>query len=376
MNRLIKSALILLLLAILIEFLILKSPEDPRRQDISPQEKIKSVKGNILDDEGKLIYSGFLTKPGIQWDFDALKSKWNKRYRFKEWEFYAIHHENVTISFGIANFHYVASVFFTVYEKGSIPQYHQKLILPNEELTLAKHPLNGKTIYESGNYKVDFKNRDNKFKHLELKFDDKLELSLDVFKKTDDSMASLTPFNSDGSNFYYTYKDYNNYISGKVTAFGKVYDFSDRIGMIDWGRGVWPYHSFWIWGSGQGKIGPNSAIGLNIGEFMFSPISKATEDCVFLDRTMYKLGNFITSYPKDLSQPWEFKTTNQHPTDEYGSASIIFYPEIKSIFASNFWLIQSHFDQAFGVFEGNITTRDGEISFKARGLVEVHHTRW
>lgn len=91
---------------------------------------------------------------------------------------------------------------------------------------------------------------------------------------------------------------------------------------------------------------------------------------------MYKLGNVITSYPKDMSLPWVFQTANKKPIGNIAAAEITFYPETKHTFSTNFWLIKSHFDQAFGVFKGTIKTNDKDIGFQARGLIEVHHTRW
>lgn len=216
----------------------------------------------------------------MQWDLSVLKSNKYKRYRYKEWEFYAIYTKDVTITFGIATFNYISSVFFTVYENGKKPEYHQKIILPNVELDLSPNPRSGRTFYESETVLVDFQNLDVKFKQLKFRFEDKISLSLDLFKKTDESMVSLNPLSSDGSKFFYTYKDYNNFVSGNVTAFGRTHSFASKVGAIDFGRGVWPYHSFWIWGSAQGRLNQHSFIGLNIGEFMFSNESKATEDAV------------------------------------------------------------------------------------------------
>ena len=36
---------------------------------------------------------------------------------------------------------------------------------------------------------------------------------------------------------------------------------------MDWGRGNWPYRSFWIWGSAMG-VQEGKKVALNIGELI------------------------------------------------------------------------------------------------------------
>ena len=41
-------------------------------------------------------------------------------------------------------------------------------------------------------------------------------------------------------------------------------EFSSNAG-IDWGRGIWNYHTFWIWASAMGFDQNGKRIGINLG---------------------------------------------------------------------------------------------------------------
>ena len=36
---------------------------------------------------------------------------------------------------------------------------------------------------------------------------------------------------------------------------GQRIDLNNDLGVMDWGRGIWPYKTYWIWGSADGRIG-------------------------------------------------------------------------------------------------------------------------
>jgi len=56
------------------------------------------------------------------------------------------------------------------------------------------------------------------------------------------------------------------------------------LGGSDWGRGVWPYNTFWVWARGQGRLPDNSRFALNFGNGFEDPKArKATEDAYFVN---------------------------------------------------------------------------------------------
>jgi hypothetical protein len=78
---------------------------------------------------------------------------------------------------------------------------------------------------------------------------------------------------------------------------------------MDWGRGVWDYGSFWVWASASGYLEDGRAVGLNLGHG-FGDTSAATENALFIDGRLHKLGHISFNYnPDDYMCPWRMVAT-------------------------------------------------------------------
>ena len=78
---------------------------------------------------------------------------------------------------------------------------------------------------------------------------------------------------------------------------------------MDWGRGIWPYNTFWIWARGQGRLpNNNKRFALNFGHgFQDYNGSQATEDSFFINDEIQKLNAAEISYDENnLLNPWRF----------------------------------------------------------------------
>jgi hypothetical protein len=73
---------------------------------------------------------------------------------------------------------------------------------------------------------------------------------------------------------------------------------------------------------------------------------------------------------------WEFKTVNAEPNENFASIQGIFIADESVTKKTNLWIIKSQIVQHFGVFEGEVKTIEGRFSFRIRGLVEFHESRW
>lgn len=78
---------------------------------------------------------------------------------------------------------------------------------------------------------------------------DRIEVKLVIENDpSNEKMVIATPFDKP-SQFYLNYKE--NYYKAKGYArFGDKYvEFKNATGLLDWGRGVWPYTHEWYWGN-------------------------------------------------------------------------------------------------------------------------------
>jgi hypothetical protein len=129
-------------------------------------------------------------------------------------------------------------------------------------------PTEGNTSIRLDNWWVNVTNIDRYHKKLSVFIDDPTELlKLDAIYTTFDAQDALTnalKFSDDGSQYFYNHKHYNYKLEGSAFLRGKTYDLSQGDGMFDWGRGIWPYKAYWIWSSGNGRVG-ETVYSINLG---------------------------------------------------------------------------------------------------------------
>ena len=104
-----------------------------------------------------------------------------------------------------------------------------------------------------------------------------------------DSIVVSTPFDGKPTYFYYNMKT-NGFPAYGEILFNKqkvIFDKEDSFGVLNWGRGVFPYKSKWYWGTASGLLN-GVPFGFNIGNGAGNT-SAATENMLFYDRIGHKL---------------------------------------------------------------------------------------
>ena len=358
----------------LIDRFFITAPQTEKLKVSLYQNNLDLKVGNVLTEEGNMQHSGYLAFPTLKWDQNkALNS--NKSWRFKKWDFYSFYLEEMTLCVAFVDLWYVKNAFITIYRPGHTPVTYEKVIFPWSEAKMSEHSLSGTTFYNSSDFFILFTNNHENYKQVIANHLD-IEINLQYRKESDqEGMVYLGPFTSDYTHYFYSHKQYNYLIDGYVKIGNEELIVSNELGMMDWGRGVWPYHGGWIWGSGLGKINGVS-VGLNIGELPKSNIAEASDDCITIGKKMIKLG--IVNFEQDSSDPnlWNFFTINSKPDSRYAAIKGHFKTEKTFNKEINFWVIKSKLLQLFGTFEGVVTTIDEKFEFSIRGIVENHESRW
>lgn len=328
--------------------------------------------GNVLTPTGKLQYSGYLSSPTLKWDPSPLLNS----YRYKQWEFYAIYTSELIIGVGIADIAYAKNVFITIYETGKQGRTLEKIIPPWEKMMMSNHSTVGTSFYNNTSFLVFAHNVHDTLRNVVAQHGD-IDINFEFRRKSNqESMVYLGPFNSDMSQFFYSHKEYNFLVDGYVKIGEKEHLIHHELGIMDWGRGVWPYNSGWVWGSGMGKVDGN-LIGLNIGQLPKDrTAAEASDDCVFYNEKMIKLGVVNVDQDPVNKNIWKFRTVNSDPDSRFASVTGEFVMEKNFEKFFNVWVIKSELNQMFGEFTGKVTTIDDSFDFKVRGILEVHQSRW
>jgi len=140
---------------------------------------------------------------------------------------------------------------------------------------------------------------------------------------------------------------------------------------LDFGRGIWPRHCRWNWGSASGRQN-GRLIGLNVGG-QWTDGTGSTENGVCVDGRLHKLAADLTwQYDKtNFMRPWRI-------SDPDGRLALTFTPFLERVAASNVGLVRSEVHQMFGRYSGHVTT-DANETVAVHDLVgwaEDHVALW
>jgi len=170
------------------------------------------------------------------------------------------------------------------------------------------------------------------------------------------SIVMATPFDEDKRFFYYNHKINCMPADGVVRIGDREYRFSpgDAFGLLDWGRGVWPYRHEWFWGNGSGYIN-GKRFGFNIG-YGFGDTSAATENVLFYDGTAHKLSHVYF----DLPGGGGYMAQKIFTSDD-GRFEMVFTPIYDRYTETKLLFVDTHCHQLFGKWNGKVVLDDGTV---------------
>jgi len=198
-------------------------------------------------------------------------------------------------------------------------------------------------------------------------------------------IALATPIGAHG--FYYNHKVCGLAAEGQVRLGARTFSFGTGAqATLDWGRGVWPYDTFWNWATGAGRLADGRRFGLNLGGGFAAP-GAATENVFFVDGEPTKLGAMQWRYDRSRWRaPWTMRSSGGaggggrgggDGADE-GAAEVTFTPFHEVSKRVNLGVLRSELHQVFGAFGGEAVTAGGErVAFDGvLGWAEEHRARW
>ncbi|MFX0181401.1 MAG: DUF2804 domain-containing protein, partial [Candidatus Hodarchaeota archaeon] len=187
-----------------------------------------------------------------------------------------------------------------------------------------------------------------------------------------DNTVVVTGYKEDPRLFYYNHKINMMPAEGKLRLGEKVYEFNpdSSFGLMDWGRGIWPYKTHWLWGSACGII-DEVPVAFNIG-YGFGDLSTHTENLIFYDGKAQKIDKVIFHHEnRDPSKPWKFTSNDNR-------FNMMLTPLIPHIEKINFGIIKLNSSLMHGLYSGNLILDNGEKIFlnDVLGHAEDIFWRW
>jgi len=324
----------------------------------------------LLTPSGSLASPGYATRMHYIYNREKAKSF---PIKLKEWNFYQIQKAPWVAQLTLGHVSYMASVSVNLFNIETGQRFEFGAMKPLFTPGLDADPERESALsFEEKDFHLSFQVSKNERllrawgSHREYgPVDVEIRLENDP---ENEKMVIATPFDK-SHQFYLNYKE--NYYRGTGYArFGETeVSFDGCVGLLDWGRGIWPYRHEWFWGNLTSHIG-SIPFGFNIG-WGFGDLRSATENMFFYNKKAYKLGVLqVERDEADYMKPW-------HLSDSEGMLSMTFTPTFDNYTENKFVVVDTHCHQLFGKFSGNFRTEHGEVSFEnLTAFIEHAVNRW
>ncbi len=341
------------------------------------QREIKK-KIPLLGKNGTILKKGYAKKMNYIYNRENVKQPWI----LKEWNFYQFIKDHYAVQLTIGHLTYICSVTATLIDLDTGKKWEINSMKPLYVANLDRDPegesfseFKDKHLYMS--FRVTKKER---ILCVKGRCKDLSKVNIRIVAENDpdnEKMVIATPF-ANPTQFYLNYKE-NYYKASGWAQFGeKTIDMEGSTGLLDWGRGVWPYTHEWYWGNLTSHI-DGVPFGFNIG-WGFGDLRYATENMFFYNKKAYKLGKLFVcredpenpvpeDFPADM-QPWKLR-------DEEGKMELHFTPTYDNYTQNKLVVVDTHCDQVYGWFDGYIETEEGRKEFHhVRAFIEHAVNRW
>ncbi len=335
----------------------------------------------LLDAQGNLMQVGWARQPLLDCNLEAVcfyppLLRPLQRFRVKRWDYYGLTTSTHFYALTLADLGYAGQVFAYVVDFEAGTYHEETLTIPLARgITLPRNSTSGISAYEGRQVKMVFRSEPagRRLSVAWPEFGDQGLAAEIFFHLPPDHESLVITIPIEGKRFYYNRKVNCLPAEGWIEAQGQRTELTSdqHLGNLDWGRGVWPYRSFWVWASASGFLPDWRRVGLNLG-FGFGDTSVATENALLLDGRIHKLGQVDFRYDDgDFMRPWRMTSPDSR-------LDLQFTPFLDRVATTNLLLITSEVHQLFGHYTGTVRTDEGgvvEIQDLV-GFAEEHHARW
>ncbi|MCI2047714.1 MAG: DUF2804 domain-containing protein [Faecalibacterium sp.] len=314
------------------------------------QQHLFTQPGFVLDAHGR-PNPGYSTRPMLTYRRGDIHAS---PFRIKEWDFYQVSNQQLCLQFTFGHASYAGEVGIMLFDfrKGEwIERFDHMLALPFSSLHMPADADADQTLtFDKDGVFMEYQVQSG-VRTLRCAKDD-FEAKITLTRENPEAVLINIPFAEKPTQFYYNHKINCMRAEGWARKGGKTYTFSpaDSFGLLDWGRGVWPFHNEWFWSNGTGEI-DGSVFGFNLG-CGFGDTSRATENMLFYAGKAHKLGRVSITHEADWMQPWRLQ-------DDAGRISLTLTPTYDRTTKTKILFIDNVCHQVFGRFDGFAVLDDG-----------------
>jgi hypothetical protein len=329
----------------------------------------------LFNKDGTLIQRGWARKPLLEYNKESIGKRW---FRIKEWDHYSVLNKDFGFQLTIGDIGFLTQMSYVWLDfrnkerdgKGDFKFFTKSKILPlnsSEECRIEFPSKKFKAnIRKKGNQRI-LNIHDGAFMNKGIKGTIYLE-----DKQEWDNTVVVIGYKEDPKRFYYNHKINMMPAQGTIQIGKKEYNFEaeNSFGLMDWGRGIWPYHTHWLWGSACGLVN-GIPIAFNIG-YGFGDLSTHTENIIFYNGKAHKIDEVTFHHEnRDPSKPWKFTSNDNR-------FNMTLEPLIPHTEKINFGIIYLNSSLLHGLYSGEVVLDNAEkIQIKNMlGHAEDIYWRW
>ena len=312
--------------------------------------------GPLLDKRGVLTQRGYATRPLLFYDRRAIKAP---PWRIKEWDFYQVLNDDCCLQFTIGHTSYAGALTVTFFRFSDGLRYDRSetLLLPFGSLNMPDESSKGVTASRGGvsiSFDVEPGRRVLRCKTTAKDGVPAMEAEVVLRQPHETSLVIATPFREYEQAFYYNDKISCMPAEGFLNLGGERIEFEPgtAFGLLDWGRGVWPFSTEWYWGSGSGLV-DGLPFGFNIG-YGFGDTTAASENMLFYDGQAHKISEVFF----DLPGGGGYMAKKLFTSDD-GRFEMEFEPVYNRYTENKLLFVNTHCNMIFGRFTGTAVLNDG-----------------
>lgn len=339
----------------------------PKKNDVILADESGQVriteKTPLLDENGKLTKAGYCFTNMYEYDRSAIKANGS---RIKEWDFYQISNGRYCLQITWADISLAGNASLGLFDMETGERWD---VADIKLLTFGKYGVSADAMKphtlsrHKKNFNLDINVTET---NRTITFDGKVkgekytvDLTMDMFPDHESLIMALPFDRGNDKQFYFNQKVNCMPVTGTINIGDKeiIFDPSDSFCVLDWGRGVWPYHENWYWGNGSTKLEDGSIFGFEIG-WGFGDMSAATENTLFYNGKAHKIGEIYLNEDKfeteNWMEPWVFTSSD-------GRFEMTMTPVYDNITKARVLCVGNICHQVFGLWNGTVVLDDGTV---------------
>lgn len=298
--------------------------------------------------------------------------------RTKRWDYWAIQSDELVLSVTLADIDYIGLATVEWIVLGSHESGGRSVTAPlARRIELPGTVCDGRLGYRDDDLQIDIAYH-SETTTIRAKWTEQgLPGSVDVSVANpagDESLNVVIPWSD--RRFQFTSKHQGRPATGRADLGGRSFEIGgesgDAWGILDIGRGRWPYRTQWNWGGGTGRSADARRVALQFGA-KWTEGTGFTENGVFIDGRLHKIGEELDwQYVwDDPMRPWRVRSND-------GTLDVTLTPVHDRHARTNLGVVMNEVHQVFGRWSGTVPDgADSTLSIKdALGFAEESRARW